>query len=168
MSKISDNITVIKDKEVARKLTQSLAISKQMLIEIPLQNNQKQQFQFTLPPLKLATYTDKEINKAKRKGFNELDSFINAWDLKLKVVHSTPRIALLPVVLDLKETRNNLDVIEVSDCLLPAKKSLGEYMDLRIESVINFINEKDNASTITKGDKAIIDYVIVTNQCIKD
>ena len=169
LSLSSKNTAFIQDKEIARALTKSLEKAKSMTIELPLQNT-KQQFTFTLPLLKLATFTPEEIKKANKNGADALAEFVKMWDSKLDVVYSTPRIWLPPVVLDLQKTSKEIDDIEVSDCLAPAKEAHKIYMQERINSTIEFINGKDNATEykgLNKGDKSILEYSTIMLDCTK-
>ena len=169
LSSSSKNTAFIQDKEVARALTKSLEKANSMTIELPLQNN-KQQFTFTLPPLKLAKFTPEEIKKANKNGADALVGFVKMWDSKLDVVSSTPRIGLLPVVLDLQKTSKEIDAIEVSDCLAPAKEAHKIYMQERINLIIQFMNGNDNVTEyegLNKGDKSILEYSLIMLRCTK-
>lgn len=167
LSSSSKNTAFIQDKEVARALVKSLEKANSMTLELPLKNN-KEQFTFNLPPLKLATFTPEEIKKANKNGADALITFVKMWDSKLEVVYSTPRIGLLPVILDLQKTSKEIDAIEVSDCLAPAKEAYKIYMQERINSTIQFMNGNDNVTEyegLNKGDESILEYATIKYEC---
>lgn len=167
LSSSSKNTAFIQDKDFARALVKSLEKANSMTIELPLKNN-KQQFMFTLPPLKLATFTPEEIKKANKNGLDALVRFVKTWDSELNVVYSTPRFALFPVILDLQKTSKEIDGIEVSDCLTPAKEAYKAYMQDRINTTIQFMNGNDNVTNykgLNKGDKSILEYVKIKHKC---
>ena len=110
------------------------------------------------------------IKKANKNGADALVGFVKMWDSKLDVVSSTPRIGLLPVVLDLQKTSKEIDAIEVSDCLAPAKEAHKIYMQERINLIIQFMNGNDNVTEyegLNKGDKSILEYSLIMLRCTK-
>lgn len=162
----SNKITALKQQEVARKITESLKRTNSFIIEIPLKNNEKQQFKFTSVTLKPATFSNEEIKMAKSKGGDALDAFVKMWDKKLEVANETPRISLIPVLLELQEKSKEIDKIEVSDCLLTAKEAHKTYMKERINAIMDFIRDGNSIYPSKKGDIAILDYEMNKHNCM--
>lgn len=168
LSKVSDQVVVIQDKDVARKITESLTRAKNTIIEVPLKGSNKQQLKFSSPSLKLEEYSYEEIKKAKSKGGDALSEFVKMWDDKYQLVYSTPRIFLVPIVSELQELKKDIEEIEVSDCLLPAKEAHKKYMEARLATTTNFVRNGVNTPStpeLIEGDESILTYARIYSDC---
>ncbi len=70
----------------------------------------------------------------------------------------------------LQKTSKEIDAIEVSDCLAPAKEAHKIYMQERINLIIQFMNGNDNVTEyegLNKGDKSILEYSLIMLRCTK-
>lgn len=73
----------------------------------------------------------------------ELVSMWKKFDADLKVAQSTPRMALAPQVAALSNTRHMLSELHIpSACILKNRKVILEYMDMHINSLLEFLSSR--------------------------
>ena len=101
-------------------------------------------FNFILPVLICSTLLIgcKNPFEAKNKGMEQLDSIEQRWIDMSTLISSTSRIALAPQIANLQEMKRDLNAIEVSECLTPAKIELSEYMEMEIEIYLKFMADQ--------------------------
>ena len=80
--------------------------------------------------------------EAKDKGIDQLNNIEQRWIDASTLISSTSRIALAPQVANLQEMKRDLNVIEVSECLTPAKNELNEYMEMEIDVYLKFMADE--------------------------
>ena len=94
--------------------------------------------------------------EAKDKGVDQLNAIENRWDDAHKLASSTARIALATPISELQNVKRDLERLEVSECLTPAKEALSSYMNSTIANFLSFMANSD--STNFNSNKQIIEY----------
>lgn len=101
--------------------------------------------------------------EANDKGVDQLNAIESRWDDAHTLASSTARIALATPVGELQNVKRDLEKLEVSECLIPAKEALSSYMDSRISNFLNFMSETE--STYFEINPKIIEYFSIKNKC---
>lgn len=101
--------------------------------------------------------------EAKDKGIDQLNAIEINWDDAHALASSTSRIALAAPVSELQNIRRDLEKLEVSECLIPAKEALISYMDSNIANFLKFMANDDsiNFDSNTK----IVEYFSIKTKC---
>lgn len=97
--------------------------------------------------------------EAKDKGIEQLDNIEQRWIDTSTLISSTSRIALAPQVANLQEMKRDLNVIEVSECLTPAKNELNEYMEMEIDIYLKFMADELSDSYAASQKKKMLEKV---------
>ena len=101
----------------------------------------------------------KNIFEAKDKGIDQLNNIEQRWIDTSTLISSTSRIALAPQVANLQEMKRDLNVIEVSECLTPAKNELNEYMEMEIDIYLKFMADELSDSYAASQKKKMLEKV---------
>ncbi len=101
--------------------------------------------------------------EAKDKGVDQLNAIENRWDDAHKLASSTARIALATPISELQNVKRDLERLEVSECLTPAKEALSSYMNSNIANFLSFMANSD--STNFNSNKQIIEYFSIKTKC---
>lgn len=101
--------------------------------------------------------------EANDKGADQLNTIENRWDDAHTLASSTARIALATPVSELQNIKRDLDKLEVSKCLTPAKEALSSYMNSNIANFLSFMADSD--STDFNPNKKIIEYFSIKTKC---
>lgn len=107
---------------------------------------------------------------SKDKGVEQLNSIESRWDDAISLASSTPRIQLANSVSALQDIKNELNTIEVSDCLAPAKGKFSKYMDNNIQVFLDFMRDSDSSSAYkikAENDQLIQEYFEIKQECTK-
>lgn len=112
--------------------------------------------------VKLANY--EEVDKAK------LQDIKVRWESTRTLANSTARIALAPIVRDLQAERQELEKLNVTKCLTPAKDKLLTAMKINEESFLAFMNDADLGKLVAQikvedVQKNIDDYTRISSMC---
>jgi hypothetical protein len=101
--------------------------------------------------------------EANDKGVDQLNSIENRWDDAHKLASSTARIALATPIGELQNVKRDLEKLEVSECLIPAKEALSSYMNSNIANFLSFMADADsiNFDSNTK----IVEYFSIKTKC---
>ena len=97
--------------------------------------------------------------EAKDKGIDQLNNIEQRWIDTSTLISSTSRIALAPQVANLQEMKRDLNVIEVSECLTPAKNELNEYMEMEIDVYLKFMADELSDSYAASQKKKMLEKV---------
>jgi hypothetical protein len=97
--------------------------------------------------------------EAKDKGIDQLNNIEQRWIDTSTLISSTSRIALAPQVANLQEMKRDLNVIEVSECLTPAKNELNEYMEMEIDIYLKFMADELSDSYAASQKKKMLEKV---------
>ena len=97
--------------------------------------------------------------EAKDKGIDQLNNIEQRWIDASTLISSTSRIALAPQVANLQEMKRDLNVIEVSECLTPAKNELNEYMEMEIDIYLKFMADELSDSYAASQKKKMLEKV---------
>jgi len=97
--------------------------------------------------------------EAKNKGMEQLDSIEQRWIDMSTLISSTSRIALAPQIANLQEMKRDLNAIEVSECLTPAKIELSEYMEMEIDIYLKFMADELSDSYAASQKKKMLEKV---------
>jgi len=107
--------------------------------------------------------------EAKDKGIDQLNNIEQRWIDTSTLISSTSRIALAPQVANLQEMKRDLNVIEVSECLTPAKNELNEYMEMEIDVYLKFMaDELSDSYTVSQKKKMlekVTNYRTLKSKC---
>lgn len=107
--------------------------------------------------------------EAKDKGIDQLNNIEQRWIDTSTLISSTSRIALAPQVANLQEMKRDLNVIEVSECLTPAKNELNEYMEMEIDIYLKFMaDELSDSYTVSQKKKMlekVTNYRTLKSKC---
>lgn len=110
--------------------------------------------------------------ESKDKGADKLSEIEKRWDDANNLAAATSRIALPTPIANLQNIKNQLDAIEVSECLTPAKKALYEAMDLNIDSFLMFMrndgNETDYLLKQIESRKKLTQYIDLKEKCVDE
>lgn len=79
---------------------------------------------------------------SKDKGLVDMKKIEQRWFDAVEITDSTSRIALPPQVASLQTIKRDLDVIDVSECLKPAKTALNEDMEITIKDSLDFMGHR--------------------------
>lgn len=110
---------------------------------------------------------------SKDKGAEQLSSIESRWDDAVSLAGSTPRIQLAVPVSKLQELKNELNTLEVSDCLAPAKGKFNKYMDNHIQLFLGFMQDSDFEYSPkineykNENEKLIKEYFKIKSECTK-
>ena len=112
--------------------------------------------------VKLVNY--EEVDKAK------LQDIKARWESTRALANSTSRIALAPIVRDLQAERQELEKLNVTKCLTPAKDKLLTAMKINEESFLAFMNDADLGKLVAQVkvedvQKNIDDYTRISSMC---
>lgn len=112
--------------------------------------------------VKLTNY--EEVDKAK------LQDIKVRWESTRTLANSTARIALAPIVRDLQAERQELEKLNVTKCLTPAKDKLLTAMKINEESFLAFMNDADLGKLVAQikvedVQKNIDDYTRISSMC---
>ena len=112
--------------------------------------------------VKLTNY--EEVDKAK------LQDIKVRWESTRTLANSTARIALAPIVRDLQAERQELEKLNVTKCLTPAKDKLLTAMKINEESFLAFMNDADLGKLVAQikvkdMQKNIDDYTRISSMC---
>ena len=112
--------------------------------------------------VKLTNY--EEFDKAK------LQDIKVRWESTRTLANSTARIALAPIVRDLQAERQELEKLNVTKCLTPAKDKLLTAMKINEESFLSFMNDADLGKLVAQikvkdMQKNIDDYTRISSMC---
>ena len=101
--------------------------------------------------------------EANDKGVDQLNAIERRWDDAHTLASSTARIALATPVSELQNVKRDLEKLEVSECLIPAKEALSSYMNSNIANFLSFMADADsiNFDSNTK----IVEYFSIKNKC---
>jgi hypothetical protein len=101
--------------------------------------------------------------EAKDKGIDQLNTIENRWEDAHTLASSTARIALATPVSELQNVKRDLEKLEVSECLIPAKEALSSYMNSKIANFLSFMADADsiNFDSNTK----IVEYFSIKTKC---
>lgn len=101
--------------------------------------------------------------EAKDKGIDQLNTIENRWEDAHTLASSTARIALATPVSELQNVKRDLEKLEVSECLIPAKEALSSYMNSNIANFLSFMADADsiNFDSNTK----IVEYFSIKTKC---
>lgn len=101
--------------------------------------------------------------EAKNKGIDQLNAIEKRWDDAYALASSTARIALATPVGELQNVKRDLEKLEVSECLIPAKEALSSYMNSNIANFLSFMADADsiNFDSNTK----IVEYFSIKTKC---
>lgn len=105
----------------------------------------------------------------KDKGLTELTQIEIRWFDGLQVASSTPKIAMGSHVSNLQMIRRDLDNIEVSDCLLPAKLVFSEDMRVTINGFLEFMrgNQATSKALLSEFPMRYENYKSMRDSCIE-
>lgn len=109
--------------------------------------------------------------ESKAKGVEKLNEMEKRWEDANNLASSTSRIALATPVANLQDLKNELDAVEVSECLAPAKKALYDAMNLNIDSFLMFM-KSDNGETgylskRVQSEEKFIQYMDLKYKCVE-
>lgn len=112
--------------------------------------------------VKLTNY--EEVDKAK------LQDIKVRWESTRTLANSTARIALAPIVRDLQAERQELEKLNVTKCLTPAKDKLLTAMKINEEGFLAFMNDADLGKLVAQikvkdMQKNIDDYTRISSMC---
>ena len=112
--------------------------------------------------VKLANY--EEVDKAK------LQDIKARWESTRTLANSTARIALAPIVRDLQAERQELEKLNVTKCLTPAKDKLLTAMKINEEGFLAFMSDADLGKLVAQikvedVQKNIDDYTRISSMC---
>ena len=112
--------------------------------------------------VKLTNY--EEVDKAK------LQDIKVRWESTRTLANSTARIALAPIVRDLQAEKQELEKLNVTKCLTPAKDKLLTAMKINEESFLAFMNDADLGKLVAQikvkdMQKNIDDYTRISSMC---
>lgn len=101
--------------------------------------------------------------EANDKGVDQLNAIESRWDDAHTLASSTARIALATPVGELQNVKRDLEKLEVSECLIPAKEALSSYMNSNIANFLSFMADADsiNFDSNTK----IVEYFSIKTKC---
>lgn len=101
--------------------------------------------------------------EAKDKGVDQLNNIESRWEDTYTLASSTSRIALATPVSNLQDIKRDLAQAELSECLNPAKKALGSYMDSHIKDFLKFMSDPDY--TQFQSNNKLVEYFKIKEQC---
>ena len=101
--------------------------------------------------------------EANDKGVEQLNAIESRWDDAHTLASSTARIALATPVGELQNVKRDLEKLEVSECLIPAKEALSSYMNSNIANFLSFMADADY--TNFDANKRIVDYFEIKAKC---
>lgn len=101
--------------------------------------------------------------ESKDEGVDQLNVIEKRWEDTSKLASSTARISLATPVSQLQDIRRDLNQIEVSECLMPARQALNLYMENQINQFLKFMSDYD--STSFQPDENLIEYFKVKTIC---
>ena len=112
--------------------------------------------------VKLTNY--EEVDKAK------LQDIKARWESTKTLANSTARIALAPIVRDLQAERQELEKLNVTKCLTPAKDKLLTAMKINEEGFLAFMSDADLGKLVAQikvedVQKNIDDYTRISSMC---
>ncbi|MHA3053648.1 hypothetical protein [Acinetobacter sp. ANC 4640] len=107
--------------------------------------------------------------ESKDKGIEKLNEIEKRWNDANRLASATSRIALPTPIANLQNIKNELDAVEVSECLTPAKKALYEAIDLNIDSFLMFMRNDGNGTDYLlkslESDKKLFQYMDLKYKC---
>ena len=101
--------------------------------------------------------------EANDKGVEQLNAIESRWDDAHTLASSTARIALATPVGELQNVKRDLEKLEVSECLIPAKEALSSYMNSNIANFLSFMAYADY--TNFDANKRIVEYFEIKAKC---
>ena len=102
--------------------------------------------------------------EAKDKGVDQLNNIESRWEDAYTLASSTSRIALATPVSNLQDIKRDLAQVELSECLSPARKALGAYMDSHINNFLKFMSDSDFTQFESNNNK-LVEYFEVKEKC---
>ena len=104
--------------------------------------------------------------EAKDKGFKQLNTIENRWVDTFALASSTSRVALVTPVSQLQNIKHDLQSIELSECLNPAREALNSYMDMHINNFLKFM-ANENIGEL-KSNTKLVEYLAIKTKCVGD
>lgn len=91
-------------------------------------------------------YQKSEEKKYNAESYMQLENLAMKFEDKISIAESTPRIGLGAALNDLATIKSDVSVLQVSDCLAPAKTSLSDYVTARLGFMSDFAADKIDAN----------------------
>lgn len=98
-------------------------------------------------------YDKSKVRQANEASIKTLSNYKTKVDDKMQVAGSTPRIGLGAVMNDLASIKSEIAVLELSECLMPAKEALMAYTANEVSMMSDFALQKfdeDNPEAYVK------------------
>lgn len=87
-------------------------------------------------------YQKSEEKKYNAESYRQLENLATKFDDKINIAESTPRIGLGSALNDLATIKSEVSALQVSECLLPAKASLSNYVTAKLGFMSDFAADK--------------------------